>query len=60
MVEGFVTTPAVGAKLWVPYAPLGLAGVGGGKKGVESKCEEMVVISAVDGYDLECITKDKA
>ena len=35
---------------------MGLTG-GGGKEG-ESKCEEVVVISTVDGYNLECIAVD--
>ena len=30
----------------------------GNKEHAESKCEEVVVTSAVDGYDLEFITED--
>ena len=32
---------------------------GGVKEGEKSKCEETVVISTVDGYNLECMVEDE-
>ena len=43
---GSVSTPGVGR------------GEGVNKEGAEYKCEETVVTSAVDWYDLECIAED--
>ena len=50
--------PSIGARLWVPREPLGPVGGCDNKEGGEYKCEEVVVTSVVDGYDLECITED--